>query len=120
MAKSLISLDERFDAKVNKSGPRQPHMNTRCWQWTGSNNPGCVRPSHLSYGTHRQNCLDKVQRGRHQDGRGVKNPAAVLTESRIRRIRSSSRTQVELAAKYGVTQATISLIIRRKTWQHVE
>ena len=26
----------RFWAKVNKSGPTQPHMDTPCWVWTGA------------------------------------------------------------------------------------
>jgi hypothetical protein len=29
------SLLDRFWAKVNKNGPKMPHMKTRCWLWTG-------------------------------------------------------------------------------------
>jgi hypothetical protein len=31
-----MSLVERFWEKVNKLGPRQKHMKTRCWVWTGA------------------------------------------------------------------------------------
>jgi hypothetical protein len=34
------SLEERFWPKVNKNGPRQPHMPTPCWEWTGFVNWG--------------------------------------------------------------------------------
>lgn len=34
------SLAERFWPKVNKLGPKQPHMKTRCWVWTASLNVG--------------------------------------------------------------------------------
>jgi hypothetical protein len=29
-------IEERFWAKVDKRGPKQPHMKTRCWLWTGT------------------------------------------------------------------------------------
>lgn len=29
-----------FWSRVNKDGPTQPHMETRCWEWLGSRNPG--------------------------------------------------------------------------------
>jgi hypothetical protein len=32
-----LSTDaERFLSKVNRRGPKMPHMTTRCWLWTGS------------------------------------------------------------------------------------
>ena len=27
--------EKRFWNRVNKNGPKQPHMKTRCWAWTG-------------------------------------------------------------------------------------
>jgi hypothetical protein len=29
-------LAARFWARVNKQGPKQPHMKSRCWEWTGT------------------------------------------------------------------------------------
>lgn len=29
-------IEERFWASVDKNGPKQPHMKTRCWVWVGS------------------------------------------------------------------------------------
>lgn len=51
--------------------------------------------------------------------RGSDTPAAKLDESVVRKIRNSPLKQRELAAMYGVTQTTISDIVRRKNWKHV-
>ena len=158
-ARTLSDVDKRFDTKVDKNGPTQPHMKTCCWVWIGSktgggygnfravskeqpvyahrfaierakgkspldvlhrcDNPACVRPSHLRYGTEVENTDDCIKRGRRQDAKGVKNPAARMTEKKVRAIRSSNKTQVALAAQYGISQAAIGYIINRKTWKHV-
>lgn len=75
----------------------------------------------LSYGTRIQNEEDKLRDGvRHNPGkRGTENPNAKLTAEEVVAIRRShayGARQVDLAADYGVTQALISQIIRRKTW----
>ena len=31
-------LTDRFFEKINKRGPKQPHMTTRCWVWTAATN----------------------------------------------------------------------------------
>ena len=41
-------LAERFWEKVDKSGPKQPHMRTNCWLWTGCTLPG--RAANRTYG----------------------------------------------------------------------
>lgn len=43
-----------------------------------------------------------------------------LTASEVRDIRTSALSQKELAARYGVSQAAISDILRRKTWTHLD
>lgn len=44
----MTTLTERFWAKVNKKGPKQGHMKTRCWMWTGCRNRD--RTGRLWYG----------------------------------------------------------------------
>jgi hypothetical protein len=44
--------DEKFWKMVNRFGPRQPHMKTRCWLWTGS-----VRPNGYGQVRRRKKCL---------------------------------------------------------------
>jgi DNA-binding XRE family transcriptional regulator len=48
---------------------------------------------------------------------------AKLTEKKVKSIRDEyvpyKTTRDELAAKYGVSKATINQILMRKTWRHV-
>ena len=39
----ITPLEDRFWARVNKRGGKQPHMDTECWLWTG-------KPDALGYG----------------------------------------------------------------------
>lgn len=32
---AVSTLQQRFTSKVNKRGPKQPHMRSVCWVWTG-------------------------------------------------------------------------------------
>jgi len=83
-------------------------------------NPSCVNPTHLSVATVAENQAQKWERGR---GRGApsgeKHYRAKLKRTDVRAIRLSTATQEKLAAKYGVTSATIGDIRRRKSWAHI-
>lgn len=54
---------------------------------------------------------------------GMQNPSAKLTECDVKSIRAEYAAggvrQEDLATKYGVTQALIGSITRRKIWKHV-
>lgn len=56
--------------------------------------------------------------------RGARNGAAKLADETVRAIRQEYAAggvrQVDLAARYGVTQTVVSGIVRRRTWGHVE
>lgn len=52
--------------------------------------------------------------------RGDAHASAKLDENNIRAIRSDGRPQRDIAADYGIGQATIWAIKNRKTWAHVE
>jgi hypothetical protein len=96
-------------------------------------NPSCVNPKHLYWGSHKQNARDASQRGllisgeRHvfrtnpeRCARGEGKPlTAKLTENAIRSIRVSTFPNKVLAHHWGVTPSTISLIRARKRWAHV-
>lgn len=55
--------------------------------------------------------------------RGERNGHAKLTEATAREVRAAyaagGTTQRELAARFGVTQMTVSDLVTRKTWAHV-
>ena len=83
------------------------------------NDARCINPEHLYLGTPQQNQDDRLLAG--TDVRGEKNPAAKLTEKKVRTIRSlyCKGDGGELSRIYGVTYATIHNIVRRKTWRFV-
>ena len=81
-------------------------------------NPLCCNPDHLRTGTQQENMRDMRSRGR--SARGTKNVKAKLTEQDVLDIRAiSGMSQKDIADRYGVHQTLISLIMNRKTWQHI-
>jgi DNA invertase Pin-like site-specific DNA recombinase len=97
-------------------GPVPPGMHVchRC------DTPACVRPDHLFLGTQQDNIRDAAQKGRMHTGE--QSPNAKLTAGQVREIRSSASgtTYRALAKTFGVHPNTISLIVRRKQWKHLD
>ena len=93
-------------------------------------NPPCVNPAHLWLGTVADNNRDREDKGRSapiqrpapgQLARGGRCPSAKLTAGAVRKIRSLAGhvRQVDLAARFGVTQAAVSKVVLRQIWAHV-
>lgn len=88
-------------------------------------NPPCVNPAHLFLGTRKENNADRASKGRGRENRqqGQANTNAKLTEDDVRAIiavlRVSTRSQADVAAMFGVSQQTVSRIVRRKSWTHL-
>ena len=72
--------------------------------------------SNLAYGTHTENMADKAKHGKMK---GVLHPAAKLTASAVRYIRTSPATGRALARAYGVSPSQISSVRNRHSWGHV-
>ncbi len=84
------------------------------WILHHCDNPACVNPSHLYIGTAADNNGDAIRRGR--------NPPIPqkLTAEQVIEIRALPyQPQGKIAAMYGVSQVTISKILRRKSWKHI-
>lgn len=85
----------------------------------------CVKPSHLSVGTHAQKCREMGLLGRMNtsDRRGAKNTFSKLTTHQVREIRrlyaEEEFLQRELAVMFKTTQQHIGSIVRRESWAHV-
>ena len=73
----------------------------------------CVRPSHLFAATRVQNMQDASRKGR---GNAKLSPGEVRD---IRRRLQRNEEQRDIAAIFGMCQATISQICRRFTWKWV-
>lgn len=84
-------------------------------------NPICVNPHHLEYGTVSDNMRDMVERGRHskRDQSGENNGAAKLSAADVQEIRdliAEGLSNTSIAARYGVTHSLISRIRRGRSW----
>lgn len=72
-------------------------------------NPSCVNPEHLFLGSQKDNIADMVGKGRHIGGRKVSDQdAADFIE-----MSNKGLAHKEIAAMYGLHQATVSRNIRR-------
>lgn len=86
-------------------------------------NPPCCNPAHLFLGTAAENADDMVQKGRQHHPIGELHPSHKLTAQQVVAIRqryAAGEQQIDLAAEYGVAFQTVSMIVLRKTWRHLE
>jgi hypothetical protein len=80
----------------------------------------CVNPDHLWLGTQKDNMRDCGEKGRvnrEKKQRGENHYAARFTWAQIKAIRSDKRTQVAIAAEYGINQGYVSSIKMGKKWR---
>lgn len=81
---------------------------------------GCVNPDHLSVGTQADNMRDRDLAGR--TPRGESSGVSKLKEADVKEIRllaAQGETRASTAEAYNVSSATISAIVKRKTWKHI-
>lgn len=92
--------------------------------------PPCCNPKHLFGGTRLENNRDMAMKGRHwlqkdssRAKRGISHKKAKLNDNQVLAIREEYQkgegTQYQLAAKYGVCQRTINMVVRKIGWAHV-
>ena len=85
-------------------------------------NPGCVNPDHLYFGTNRDNINDMMKRGR--TAHGEKNGNTSLSEDEVSQIRflyaQGNTTSRRLAKQFGVGKSTILRILKGKSWRYLE
>lgn len=94
--------------------PQQLNVCHKC------DNRRCVNPSHLFLGTDADNVRDKISKGR--DARGSRQGHSKITEadvSRIVEMYNSGKSEIEIGRTVGLSQASVSRIVRRETWTHV-
>lgn len=81
-------------------------------------NPECVNPDHLETGTHHDNAMDTLKRGR--TCIGEKHGMSKLSAEQVKAIKAAVFTArgdcVRLARQYGVSHATISFIRSGQRW----
>ena len=89
-------------------------------------NPPCVNPAHLFAGTAQTNAQDMVAKGRFRPAApGRRNPRPYAPAGKlsfadarlIRELHAEGQTQYMLAVQFGVSQPSISKVIRGETWR---
>lgn len=84
-------------------------------------NPPCCNPAHLLLGTPADNMRDRDERKRLPVGSQCS--IARLLEDDIPRVfdlRAQGMTTRAIGREFGVSGSTISAVLNRKTWKHVE
>ena len=75
------------------------------------------RLDNLRWDTHVSNCEDREKHGTNH--KGVHNGNAKLTEKEVTDIRLLELTHIEIAKRYGISTASVSMIKTRKYWKHI-
>lgn len=78
--------------------------------------------ANLRWDTPRANRLDMVRNGKFPDRKGGRHPMSKLTDlevEAIKRRRAAGETLRRIGADFGVSEATVSLIARGKTWKNL-
>jgi hypothetical protein len=98
---------------VNGAPPSPDHETAHS---CGRGKFGCVHPKHVGWKTRSQNQLDRNIHGTKATGSRRK-----LNPDKVRKIRllRPTKTQRELAALFGVRDATIRDVLTGKIWSHV-
>lgn len=86
----------------------------------GKGHCGCVNPNHLEWKTPADNSLDRVRHGTVPLGECHHRSTLSAIQVMAIRVRvAEGATQRHVAEQYGVSQASISDIVRGRTWVHV-
>jgi len=80
-------------------------------------NPACVNPDHLFLGSHRDNLLDSIRKGRKRAW-GKQKLDAVQVEAIRTRAEAGTRHQ-DIASVFGIARHTVGQIVAGKTWAHL-
>lgn len=105
---------------------RSKHVRHLC------DNPACVNPRHLAYGTAADNAHDRSARWKREGkkwgtwlrpgAQGEQHSRAKLTSEQVTAMRSelaAGATMHSLAVRYGVADATVQSIKEGRTWRHL-
>lgn len=79
--------------------------------------PQCVNPDHLFLGSHRDNVLDSVRKGRKRSWGLQKLNAEQVYDIRARLARGELHYRI--AADYGIARNTVTGIANWKSWAHL-
>lgn len=79
-------------------------------------NPSCVNPEHLLWGTSLDNNRDRHLKGRNGNFKGEHNPSAKLTWADVEIIRQRPASISKMATRFGVSVTHIKRILKGASW----
>lgn len=82
-------------------------------------NPKCINPEHLFWGTPKENSQDMVKKGRGADTKSAARARSKLTEeniSEIRLLRKNGSELLEIAGKFSISFQQVSKICLYQRW----
>jgi hypothetical protein len=85
-------------------------------------NPKCIRPDHLSIGTHAENMRDMINKNRDNKAKGSAAGQAKLTENQVIEIKQKLNLGIKqkiIAQEYNIDDSNISRIKTGKNWAHI-
>ena len=82
-------------------------------------NRKCCNPGHLRWATRASNHADKRRHGTMLQGDTHPNARLTAGKVMVARALASQMTHEQIARRFGVSRAAISLAIEHKTWKHV-
>ena len=88
--------------------------------------PCCINPDHLEPVTNAENARRGMAGHHMKDGGGFigdRHPGRRINSSAVVALRkkySSGVSQYELSKEFGISQPTVSQIVRRVTWDHIQ
>lgn len=87
-------------------------------------NPRCCNPSHLFVGSHKDNMVDKCQKGRWRGGwpapKGSKHGKAKLSEADVIYIwNNRAEGPTKLGKRFGVDKTVVHKVLQGTTWGHL-
>lgn len=85
-------------------------------------NPPCCNPEHLFAGTDKDNCQDKIKKGRAKYEKGSDRYNAKLTEADVVKIKQLLKTvpAAHVATEFKVSKTAIHNIKNGLRWKHVK
>lgn len=83
-------------------------------------NPECVNPRHLRWGTQLENIADRVSRGRNRSPTGEDSGRSKLSYEQVLMIISDNRSSRFIANDYGISRSMVCRIKSGKAWRHVD
>lgn len=114
--KGVIYVAARVALLRDRGIPPEPHL----MALHSCDNPVCVNPSHLRWGTYKDNFADAMTRNRlhrwNGERKGERNPCAKLTAAKVAEIRKLDLPPSVIAKIYGVTPSAITNIRSGKAW----